>query len=53
MAVLFQGFLIATRLEKPQEVWIIAIFHIVAMGMEVFKTAPSIQSWQYPESFTL
>lgn len=53
MAIVFQAFLILTKLEKPQEVWIIGIFHLVAMGMEIFKTHPSIGSWQYPETFSI
>lgn len=52
-AILFQVFLILTKLEEWKEVWIIMIFHFVAMGMEIFKTHPSIGSWQYPEWFDL
>lgn len=32
---------------------VIALFHLVAMGMEIFKTHPSIGSWQYPEEFRI
>ncbi len=52
-ALSFQILLIITKLEEWQEVKVIAIFHIVAMGMEVFKTYPSIGSWSYPEPFLL
>lgn len=53
IAIFFQIFLIITRLESWKEVWIIAIFHMVATGMELFKTHPSIGSWSYPESFLI
>lgn len=53
IAIFFQIFLIITRLESWKEVWIIAIFHMVATAMEIFKTHPSIGSWNYPESFLI
>lgn len=46
-------FLIMTKLESWKEVGIIAIFHAVAMVMEIFKTHPSIGSWTYPGDFSL
>ncbi len=52
-AIFFQIFLIITRLESWREIWIIAVFHIVATGMEVFKTHPQIGSWSYPEPFLI
>ncbi len=52
-AVIFQIFLVITRLESWKEVGIIMIFHSIAMGMEVFKTYPWIWSWSYPESFSI
>jgi uncharacterized membrane protein YoaT (DUF817 family) len=52
-AIIFQIFLITTRLESWREVGVIVIFHIVATGMEVFKTHPSIGSWQYPGEFSI
>ena len=52
-AILFQIFLVATKLESWKEVGIIAIFHAVAMVMEIFKTHPSIGSWTYPGDFSL
>ncbi len=52
-ALVFQGFLIITKLESWREVGVIAMFHIVAMVMEVFKTHPSIGSWSYPWEFTI
>jgi uncharacterized membrane protein YoaT (DUF817 family) len=29
------------------------MFHLVALGMEIFKTHPSIGSWAYPETAVL
>ncbi len=52
-AIIFQVLLIAMKLESWKEVWVIAIFHIVAMVMEIFKTHPSIESWVYPGEFNL
>ncbi|HEX7965668.1 MAG TPA: DUF817 domain-containing protein [Gammaproteobacteria bacterium] len=47
-AVGFQFLLLATRLEQPRELVVIASFHLLATGMELFKTAPGIGSWNYP-----
>lgn len=49
MAVLTQLLLLAFRLESPREAVVIVVFHLVATGMELFKTAPGINSWHYPE----
>jgi uncharacterized membrane protein YoaT (DUF817 family) len=43
--------MIALRLETPREVAVIAIFHVVGTGMELFKT--SAGSWVYPEDSVL
>ncbi len=48
-AVVVQVILIITKAEKPKEVLAIIIFHICAMGMEIFKTSPMVGSWAYPE----
>lgn len=48
-ALVIQVFLVYFKLETPREVWVIAIFHIMAMGMELFLTHPKIGSWHYPE----
>lgn len=52
-AIIFQIILIITKLESWKEVWVIAIFHVVATGMELFKTAPGIGSWSYPEPYLI
>ena len=48
-ALVIQVFLIYFKLETPREVWVIGIFHIMAMAMELFLTHPKISSWHYPE----
>ena len=48
-ALIIQIFLIYFKLETPREVGVIAIFHIMAMVMELFLTHPKIGSWHYPE----
>ncbi|WP_395644729.1 DUF817 domain-containing protein [Terricaulis sp.] len=50
-AVIVQGALLATRLERWEEAIVILIFHIVGTIMEIFKTAHG--SWIYPEANVL
>jgi uncharacterized membrane protein YoaT (DUF817 family) len=49
-AILVQLFMLISRLEKPHEILTIFIFHLVGLGMELFKTSSSIGSWHYPAS---
>lgn len=49
-AIVTQLGLIIFRLEHKKEVFIIFLFHILATGMEFFKTAPEVASWVYPET---
>lgn len=49
-AIVTQIGLVATKLEKPHEMLTILIFHLVGLGMEVFKTSALIGSWTYPEA---
>ncbi len=48
IAVLTQIVLIVFKLEEPKEVLVIILFHVVATGMEVFKTSDAIRAWNYP-----
>ncbi len=48
-AIFIQGVLLLTRLEKPHEVVTIFVFHLVGLGMELFKTSSLIGSWTYPD----
>lgn len=50
-AVSIQALFLITRLERPSEAMVIAIFHIVGTAMEVFKTQAG--SWSYPEASLL
>lgn len=48
-AIAIQMVLIAVRLENWREVAVLSVFHLIGMGLELFKTSPSIRSWSYPE----
>ncbi|HEX7777036.1 MAG TPA: DUF817 domain-containing protein [Parvibaculum sp.] len=48
-AITIQIVLILVRLETWREVAVLSLFHALGMGLELFKTSPSIQSWSYPE----
>lgn len=48
-ALLIQVCLLYLKLESWAEARVIALFHIMAMGMEIFLTHPAIASWQYPQ----
>lgn len=52
-AIGFQVSLLFFRLEKLREAVVILVFHVVATGMELFKTSDAIQSWNYPGDFRL
>jgi uncharacterized membrane protein YoaT (DUF817 family) len=47
-AIGFQICALVFRFEKPREFFVIILFHILATGMELFKTNPAIGSWVYP-----
>lgn len=47
-AVIFQVVALLSRRESLREFSVIIIFHILATGMELFKTNPAIGSWTYP-----
>jgi uncharacterized membrane protein YoaT (DUF817 family) len=48
IAIAIQLFMLITKLEKPHEIITILLFHLVGLGMEVFKTSAQIGSWSYP-----
>src|SRR3989344_2241441 len=48
-AVGFQLYMLIFRFERPKEFFVIILFHILATGMELFKTNPAIGSWMYPD----
>ncbi len=47
-AVAFQVCALLFKFEQPREFFVIILFHILATGMELFKTNPAIGSWMYP-----
>lgn len=47
-AITVQAMLIILKFEEKKEVLMIAIFHVLATIMELFKTSPAIGSWHYP-----
>lgn len=49
-ALIIQGILLYCRFETAREAGVIALFHVLAMLMELFLTSPSIGSWHYPEA---
>lgn len=49
LALIIQFTLLYFKLESWAEAKVIALFHIMAMGMELFLTHPAIASWQYPQ----
>lgn len=51
-ALFIQVILLVTRLESIREVGVILLFHLMATGMEIFKTHDSIGSWSYPSEAT-
>ncbi|WP_407304629.1 DUF817 family protein [Acinetobacter sp.] len=48
-ALIIQVCLLYLKLESWSEAKVIALFHIMAMVMEIFLTHPQIASWQYPQ----
>jgi uncharacterized membrane protein YoaT (DUF817 family) len=44
--------LIKLKLEPLREVFALAAFHALGLGLEVFKTSSGIGSWSYPEHST-
>ncbi|MEG8267319.1 DUF817 domain-containing protein [Acinetobacter baumannii] len=48
-ALIIQICLLYLKLESWAEAKVIALFHVMAMVMEIFLTHPAIASWQYPQ----
>lgn len=48
-AVVIQVCLLYLKLESWAEAKVIALFHLMAMVMEIFLTHPQIASWHYPQ----
>jgi uncharacterized membrane protein YoaT (DUF817 family) len=48
-ALALQALLLITRVETLAEAAVLAVFHALGLGLELFKTHPAIHSWTYPE----
>lgn len=48
LALGYQLVALLFRFERPREFLVILLFHLLATGMELFKTHPAIGSWTYP-----
>lgn len=48
-AVGIQIILYLTKIETKDEIKTIALFHLIGLCLELFKTNPEIGSWSYPE----
>jgi uncharacterized membrane protein YoaT (DUF817 family) len=49
LALLVQVLLVVTGTESIDELKVLTMFHVIGLGLELFKTHPSIGSWSYPE----
>ena len=52
-ALSIQFSLLVLGLETWREAGVILLFHLLATGMELFKTHPAVGSWHYPEDSVL
>ena len=48
-AIVIQAALLLTKIESKAEAAVLAVFHVIGLGLELFKTHPSVRSWSYPE----
>jgi len=48
-AMAVQWAMVASGLETWDELRTITVFHLVGLGLELFKTLPAIGSWAYPD----
>ena len=48
-AILIQVVLYITKIETKDEIKTIALFHVIGLCLELFKTHPKIGGWLYPE----
>lgn len=48
-AIAIQIALVAVGIENWREVAVLSLFHLLGVGLELFKTSPLVHSWSYPE----
>ena len=49
IALAIQAWMVVTGLETLDELKAITLFHLVGLGLEIFKTSNGIRSWSYPD----
>lgn len=49
-SVAIQIILYVTKIETKDEIKTIALFHLLGLALEIYKTDPRIGSWSYPEA---
>lgn len=49
-AIAIQIVLVTLKLENWREVAVLSLFHLIGMGLELFKTSAGVRSWSYPEA---
>jgi uncharacterized membrane protein YoaT (DUF817 family) len=49
-ALIVQAILLLARVETKDEALTLCAFHALGVGLELFKTHPSVASWSYPEA---
>ncbi len=50
IALAIQAWMVWTGLESLDELKAISLFHLIGLGLEIFKTSDSIRSWSYPDA---
>ncbi|MEZ6040412.1 MAG: DUF817 domain-containing protein [Planctomycetaceae bacterium] len=50
IALSIQFWMLRAKLETWDEVKAITLFHLIGLGLEVFKTSSPIRSWSYPDA---
>ena len=48
IAMAIQAWMVMTKLETLDELKAITLFHLIGLGLEIFKTSSGIRSWSYP-----
>jgi uncharacterized membrane protein YoaT (DUF817 family) len=49
VAVAIQAWMVIAGLETLDELKAITLFHLIGLGLEIFKTSSAIRSWSYPD----
>ena len=49
IALVIQAWMVIAKLETLDELKAISLFHLIGLGLEIFKTSGSIRSWSYPD----